>query len=509
MATKKKLLGVNFGQDSLDIVEIEKQKILSIHHAPYLETKDKAEVTEVADEIRLAAILQKALRDRKIETVDSIVTVPSKEILLRYFSIPVLPKNEIKTAIDFEARKYVPIKLDDLYFDYLLQKTKEKGAKKLRTHFLAVKKEILKKFIYALEQTNLKTSTIETSPFSLFRVLLYKKLTKANSNLAIIEVGKQEGSICIIDRGFPELIRDFKFTSVSKDIYSQVPDNLSYHLYNEVRLSFDYYRIQSQKENVSQIFLFTDEKDVQLKDNLNKEFNIPVIAINAKEILEAGENVTTGTLKAFGVAIRDFVSSPITIDLSKKREVLEAKEKIEVEVTEVPVSPQSVIKTGIIAACFVLLFYLFVDFSQISALNSKLKGLSQQRTEMKHKLGTLDLVRLQNIKGEYEEQVQILKEAAEITYLTPLLNALPSLIPKGVWLTNISFSFDPVSSFKLEGKAYFEDESKQINFVNRFFNNIKDNNDFRNSFNKIDLDFIKQQISGEFEVTEFGITGRK
>ena len=197
MATKK-LLGINFGLDALDIVEIEKLKILSTYHVPYIETKDKAEVTEVADEIRLAAVLQKTLRDKKIGTLDSIISVPSSEILLRSFSIPNLPKNEIKAVVDFEARKYIPIKLDELYFDYLLQKVKEKKVKKLRTHFIAVKKDVLKKFVYALEQSNLKVASIETSPFSLFRLLLYKKLLKANSNIAIIEVGRQEGNICII-----------------------------------------------------------------------------------------------------------------------------------------------------------------------------------------------------------------------------------------------------------------------------------------------------------------------
>ncbi|MFH1656059.1 MAG: pilus assembly protein PilM [Candidatus Omnitrophota bacterium] len=507
MATNK-LLGINFGSDALDIVEIEKQKILSFYHAPYLETKDKAEVTEVADEIRLAAVLQKALRDKKIQTLDAIVTVPSKEILLRSFLIPVLPKNEVRAAIDFEARKYIPIKLDDLFFDYLLQKTKDKKSRKLKTHFIGIKKVALNKFLYALEQSNLITSSVETSSFSLFRLLLHKRLVKSNSNIALLDVGKQEGSICIIEGGFPELIRDFKFTSMSKDIYSQEPDTLSSHLNKEVRLSFDYYRRQSQKENVGEIFLFTDEKDSQLKDNLNKEFNIPVTTIIAKEILGLSEDVPIGILKAFGIAMRNSVSSPVTIDLLQKRKAVEVKEKIEVEVSEVAVSPKSVMRTAIMAACFVLLFYLFVDFSQLSTLKTKLKNLTQGKAAIEYKLGALTLVELQNLKTDLKGKIQILKEAGQVPYATPLLNVLPSLIPRGVWLTNISFSFDPLSSFKLEGNAYTEDETSEINFVNRFLNNLKENREFKDAFSQINLDFVRQRAIEDFEVTEFGITGR-
>jgi len=507
MATKKSL-GINFGLDALDIIELDKQKILQYYHIPYLETQDKAEVTEVADEIKLAAVLQKAIRDKKIETTDAIVTVPSSEILLRSFLIPILPKNELAAAIDFEARKYVPIKLDDLYFDYLLQKTWDKRTRKFKTHFIGIKKEILQKFIYAIEQSNLKAPLIETAPLSLFRTLLYKRLTKQNSSLAIIEVAKQQGSICIIDNGFPELIRDFNFTAISKDIYAQEPDTLSSHLNKEIRLSFDYYRRQSQKEQVSDIFLFTDEKDEQIKDNLNKEFGIPVTVIDAKEILGLAAEVSIGTLKAFGVAIRNSVTAPISIDLLRKRKVTEVKEKIEVEAPVVAISPKSAMQTAIISACFILLFYLFVDFSQISKLKNELKNLTQQRQAIKHKLGALNLLELQNLKNTYQEKIQILKEAQQIVYLTPLLNALPSLLPDGVWLTRINFNFDPVASLNLDGMASLDDESKQINFVNRFFNNMKENKEFKQVFNQINLDFVRKKTVDEFNATEFRITGR-
>ena len=128
---------------------------------------------------------------------------------------------------------------------------------------------------------------------------------------------------------------------------------------------------------------------------------------------------------------------------------------------------------------------------------------------MKEDFRAISLTQLQNLKAEYEDQIQILQEVEKAGFLTPLLNALPTLTPKGVWLTSISFGFEPVASFKLEGRAYLEETEEQINFVNKFFNNLKDNDGFKNTFSQISLDFIRQRISGEFEVTEFGITGRK
>ncbi|MBM3251547.1 MAG: PilN domain-containing protein, partial [Candidatus Omnitrophica bacterium] len=196
------------------------------------------------------------------------------------------------------------------------------------------------------------------------------------------------------------------------------------------------------------------------------------------------------------------------IDLLRKRKVTEVKEKIEVEAPVVAISPKSAMQTAIISACFILLFYLFVDFSQISKLKNELKNLTQQRQAIKHKLGALNLLELQNLKNTYQEKIQILKEAQQIVYLTPLLNALPSLLPDGVWLTRINFNFDPVASLNLDGMASLDDESKQINFVNRFFNNMKENKEFKQVFNQINLDFVRKKTVDEFNATEFRITGR-
>ena len=511
MAGRRKL-GINFGSDALDLIEIEKQDIVTHCHVPYLEVKDRAEVVETIDEIKLAAILQKNLRDKRIETDEIFATVPSKEVLLRTFLIPYLPSAEIKTAINFEARKFVPIKLDMLYYDYLTRKTKDKEAKKLKAHFVAIKREVMDKFVYALDNSNLKTLSIETSPFSLQRLLLHKKLIKPKSNIILIEASQKEGNVSIVEGGFPQLIRDFKLSRISKDVYANEPESLSVLLNKEVRLSFDYYLRQSPKAVIDKIFLFTNNREEQLRDNLSKEFNIPAELINASEILNLDKDARIGVLKAYGAAIRSFVSTPTKIDLFRKRKVEEAKERVGAEFKEIPVDKMSLIRTSIIAAVFILLFYLFVDFSQISTLNQKLKKLTQKRMSLKHKSGVSDLVGLLSLKSDYEKRIESLKKSKnyiEASLTTPLLNILPSLVPDGVWLNSMDLRMDQQNlEFRLVGMAYLESEMEQSSSVNSFLNGIKESKQFQESFDIIDLDFIKQKTVDEFPVTEFSITCR-
>jgi len=506
MASRTKI-GINFGLEDLNIVEIERQKIISHYHIPYLETQDKAEVVDVADRIMLAAILQKTLREKGIKAEEAMATVPSKEVLLRSFLIPFLPQREVKSAIDFEVRKYVPIKLDLLFFDYILQKVKERKGTKFKTHFIGIKQEVLEKFIYAMEQSNLKISSIETSPLSLFRVLVYKKLAKISSSIAIVEANKNEGSICIIEKGFPHLIRDFKLAGISKDIYAREQETILTLLNKELRLSFDYYKRQTVKAEVEHIFLFSEEKDESMREHLSKELNVKATLIQSNEILGLREEVKIGELKAYGAALRSFFPSTIAIDLYRKRKATETKEKKEeAEIPEVPVSVKSVVRTAIISAVFILLFYLFVDYSQVAALKNKINSLSQKRLSLKHKLSSLDLTELQSIQNIYQEQITSLNEIKKSTYVTPLLNALPSLLLKGVWLSRVDLKLDPELSFRLEGKAYLEDEAEQINTVNKLSSNIKENPVFSKIFNSIDLDYVKQATVDNISVTEFSIT---
>ena len=53
------------------------------------------------------------VRERRVS-----LTVPSESSMTRRFEMPILPKKEEKTAIRFEAQKFVPFDIKDLYFDY-------------------------------------------------------------------------------------------------------------------------------------------------------------------------------------------------------------------------------------------------------------------------------------------------------------------------------------------------------------------------------------------------------
>jgi len=125
----KKQLAVYFSEDALSLTELERAKIINYYHVPYdLFTKEDSKLSSnLTEEIKLTAVLQKALRDNKIEAVDCFTSIATKDIILRSFLIPYLNSIEVVGAVEFEVRKYIPFKIDELIYDFQTIKVKERS----------------------------------------------------------------------------------------------------------------------------------------------------------------------------------------------------------------------------------------------------------------------------------------------------------------------------------------------------------------------------------------------
>ena len=66
----------------------------------------------------IAAAVRTAMATAGIHATRVAVALPPQDVLLRAFSIPPIPRSEVDTAVQFEARKYLPFKLSELVWDY-------------------------------------------------------------------------------------------------------------------------------------------------------------------------------------------------------------------------------------------------------------------------------------------------------------------------------------------------------------------------------------------------------
>lgn len=506
----KKHIALYFSSEALSLAELNRHNLLNHYHIPYdiLTTEERDTTAVLTEEIRLTAVLQKTLRDNKIVTPECFASLPVKDIILRSFFIPQMASQEIVGAVEFEARKYIPFKLDELVYDFQATKVKEPGAKKLRILFVGIKKDILAKYFYILEQTNLKIASLEPSPISLLRILTQKKLIASNRSCAVIEVEQEQGNIIILDKGLPQFIRDFKLMPAATNITESPGEDSSYvRLLNEVRVSLDYYRRQFP-QGVFDKIIFCSERDVKgWAENLQKELNLPVAFLKPQDVLGLKEYVDIGLLKAVGAGIKDYVNMPITINLSQKRITSESKEAKPIKpFLEASLSITSIIRWALGVAAGVFLVYIF-SMRPVWDLKTRINKVSQVNSKYSNKTSE----ELRNLAAELNKKILALTQISTRKYVTAMFAVFAKELPSGAWINNFDLRYNAVDksiNLTLKGSVYSEEVGSQIDSVNRFLENLKNDAQFSQNFKSIELNFVNQSNAGEFPVTNFEIVCR-
>jgi type IV pilus assembly protein PilM len=205
------LLGIYFGPKVIKIVEVKGHKVSvstqiqqTAVSSGELEEKVPAEVKAV----EIVAMFKDELRRHKIESKGAALCLSGKDLIIRTFEIPMIPKEEIESAVRFEAKKYIPFKVEDLITAHQL-----KFDRANRTHmvlFMGIKKEALDRYISILNQLDLKIHCVEYSAFSMLRHLKLNKL----SDKGVVGVlsadlsGEDEANFTVLEDGFPLFSRD-------------------------------------------------------------------------------------------------------------------------------------------------------------------------------------------------------------------------------------------------------------------------------------------------------------
>ena len=101
-------LGVYFGPQLISIVETRGRKTIN-----YVQVSRAAVSTgELLEEkvpatVKLIALLKDELRKNNLEPSEATVSISGKDLIVRTFEMPVLPRQELNTAVNFEAKKYI------------------------------------------------------------------------------------------------------------------------------------------------------------------------------------------------------------------------------------------------------------------------------------------------------------------------------------------------------------------------------------------------------------------
>ena len=282
-------LGIYFGPSVISIVESKgRQPVNNIRIPRSAISKGEFSDDKVPEEIKIAPYLKDEFKKNKIDNQEVVVSLSGRDLIIRNFEMPMLQRQELYNAVNFEVKKYIPFKVEDLVSDFQL--FTDKPARKNYVLFVGIKKETLDKYLSIFQQLGMKVSAVEYSAFSALRLLSLASV-KEKDPIAVVNIDlieEDEINFVVLKDGFPLFSRDIPFISDSQRQpgTSGPQQGLAIErLKREIRVSLDYYDRTFPLKNIGKVF-FVMDRDYRLDlENFIKEIGLGSQFININKCI--------------------------------------------------------------------------------------------------------------------------------------------------------------------------------------------------------------------------------
>src|SRR4030042_775705 len=179
---RQKAFGLDISDFSLKIAKLKKQgqffSVSSFKEMP-LET-GIVRKGEIRNEDKLVEMIKKAIKEvqgEKLQTREAVVALPEEKSFLRIIQMPRLSGEDLKSAVIFEAENYIPLPMEQVYFDYQVISPLYNHLDHLDILIVAFPKNIIDSYINCLKKANIKPVALELESLAVARALIEKEVS--------------------------------------------------------------------------------------------------------------------------------------------------------------------------------------------------------------------------------------------------------------------------------------------------------------------------------------------
>jgi len=503
----RSVLGIYFGIRHIAVVEASHKKIINSIQIS-LEGISAGELEEkVPEEVKLVAALKNELRNAGIEAREAALTLPGNDLIIRSFEIGLLPREELASAVNFEAKKYIPFKTEELVSDF--QVRTDRKAKNNLILFFSIKKEILDKYLSVVGQLGLSIINIEYAAFSLLR-MLDLKVVKKKGVFAVLDIDlEEETNFTVIENGFPLFSRDINLTTgleAQSDLTQGAP--FLERLKNEVRISLDYYRRKFPTKKMNRLIVVAEQAYKNDVEALANELGLPSEFIDISLYTFRQSPLSISAVKAYSASLANSIKTPLRLNLLSSREKLIREKTAEAEPEiALPAIPLRLDYRVVAVGLAIILLSFIAGFYQKAVLNKEIKNILNNRIS----LTTISSKSYPELQATYSEYVKKADALDKITknhlYLTEEFNIIPEVFPENCWLVNLFFrQAEEGVEMVLTGQAFYGDRNQEFEAINKIASDLKANSIFSKVFQYIEVTSLERVKLEDAQVTNFIIS---
>lgn len=249
---KRASAGLDIGDSSIKFVEL-----ISTPQGWELANFGIAQINGKGKDAIIESI-RKVLRDTSSTIHRVNVAVFGESVIVRYIDLPKMTKEELRSAIKYEAEQYLPLKLDEVNFDFY--PLEDMPGNKIKVLLVAAKKELINEHIEIIKGAGLFSGVIDVDSFCLINCFeMNGPKILDEDTAALLHIGHGVTSVNILKGKLPYFTREIYIgtSHITEDGAKEIGEEPSLALGNllsEIRLCFDHYENQTER-SVGAIYL--------------------------------------------------------------------------------------------------------------------------------------------------------------------------------------------------------------------------------------------------------------
>lgn len=204
-SNKSSVLGIDIGTANIKVAQV------SHKSQPFLETYGIVNIAYQlggkADDLavqEMARVLKTLLNKAHATTKRCVISFPNSSVFTSVIELPKMTQAELASAVEFEAKKYVPLALSDVDLSWEVLAGSNPAAVSIKVLLTAVPKQVTRNYMRVLELAGLQPLVGEIEALALIRSLIGEQ----SVNCVIIDIGARSTGLNITENGFLRLSRN-------------------------------------------------------------------------------------------------------------------------------------------------------------------------------------------------------------------------------------------------------------------------------------------------------------
>ncbi|MBU1006288.1 MAG: pilus assembly protein PilM [Candidatus Omnitrophica bacterium] len=525
LSLRKKTTGLHIGHDTVDLVvlrgTLRGPKLVKFGQT-YIYPKEKHDeiipessgtgLSQTDDSLKkdpkktrddyIVEAIKRVFSENNVKPGNVISSIPSEEVMVRYFQMPKIPRQEWSSAVNFEAKRYIPFRMEDVSSDFQVMLPKQ-GLSSMDVVFAAVKQNAIRDVIKLIESAGARPNIIEPAPFSLIRAFNAAGQINSKVNTAVVSINKKSANIDILRNGVPYIIRDIALDEGASEGKSLEP--IFEKLLAEIKLSFDFYEKQFPAEVIDKIIIHSQLPLENWHELVGKELQIPVETGDPLRGVRVNKEIVPSSLAvAFGLALRGLSEPFVDVNLCKEKLKIYRYKEMFLKLAFLEAS----------AAVFLLILLKVIGMRAIAPLTKEYERTISERPKAEVSIKDDSIGALESAKNSMEEERNLLADIiSNRVYITMGLSDFVKFTPDNMWLTEVNYEENasrkrsPATSRQLNIKGYcvIDTNVSETDMVNHFLLNLKESYMIKKSMRNADIVSVeKTEVDGR-KVANFEI----